>query len=476
MRATWQILVMSVVMLSSAAALSVAAPPEFAPLLHIGFDDNAEGVAEAPPTVSGADSVKYADGKVGKAGDFTESGCVEYRGLPTFDMQSGTMEFWLKSAHDAKELQDHYYLQFLKEDGSAGIEIKFYQVECSAQVTMWSPGKKYRRYGWGWVQDQWQHIAVTWDTGAPEIAGLKLYRNGVESGYPQGYQAIEMPEFLRIGCKSAEEGLFANGLVDEVTVYNRALTRAQVKALYADGDKPLEEKVAAIREQIAQDEAREAEKTDLLFNHRKIAMLYGRYQSLLHWSDKVFENMQLPAPAGTVAETDLVTTDLSQYDVLLVGGGGGLRLDDANAEALREYVRKGGGYVGICGGAVSGANAGLIDAERYNFGARGPVWGIPKEHPVTEGYDIPRKILFPHASGPLFVIKEGSDEVPVVLFDVGNPPLPTFVNVIARQYGEGRVVVFSGHPEGSTETYRMLRNALMWTAKITGMEEKTPQQ
>jgi len=467
---------MSAITLISVAALSAAEQPEFAPLLYIGFSDSAEAVAEGVEvTVTGAEAMKYAEGKVGKAADFLEGGCVEYRGLPAFNLKSGTIEFWLKSAHDHEEMEDHYYLQFLKEDGSAGIEVKFYHVECSAQVTMWSGSRRHRRYGWGWAQDAWRHIAVTWETTDPEMSGLKLYLNGVESGYPQAYQAIEMPEFLRIGCKSPEEGLFAKALVDEVVVYNRALTRGQVKALYENGDKALEEKTTALRERIAQDDARERERTDLLFNHRKIGMLHGRYQSLLNWPDKVFETLRVPVP-DKIRETDLATVDLSQYDVLFVGGGGGLRLDDANAEALRNYVQEGGGYVGICGGAIGAAKYGLIDVELYPFGVRGRVWAKLKQHPITEGYDIPRKVLFPHASGPLFVIKEGSAEVPVVIFDVGKAPLPTFVNVIAKQYGEGRVVAFSGHPEGSGETRRMVRNALMWAAKITGTEQQTEQQ
>ncbi len=472
MRIIYLTALVSLILLVSLAALTAAEETEFAPLLYIGFDDTAEAVAEgAEVTVTGADSVKYAEGKFGNAADFRESGCVEYRGLPALNLKSGTMELWIKAANPATEMEDHYYLQFLKDDESGGIELKFYHVELSMQVIMWAGGKKHRRYGWGWAQDTWRHIAITWDTADPEISGLKLYYNGIVSGYPRGYQEIDMPDFLRIGCKSPDEGLFAEALIDEVVVYDRALTREQVKTLYENGDKPLAEKVTAVRERITRDVAIEATKTDLLFNHRKLGMLHGRYQSLLNWPDTLFAVLGLPVPEP-IHETELTTTDLSQYDAILVGGGGGLRLDEANAEALRKYVQDGGGYVGICGGATSAAKYGLIDADRYNFGVRGPVWAKLKEHPVTEGYDIARKVLFPHASGPLFVIKEDSGEVPVVLFDVGNPPLPTFVNVIARQYGEGRIVVFSGHPEGSTETRRMLRNALLWTAKITPLPDQ----
>lgn len=225
------------------------------------------------------------------------------------------------------------------------------------------------------------------------------------------------------------------------------------------------------------DQEREAYLKDRLFNHMKFAFLHGRHQSILNWTDVRFEAMGLPVP-DAIYETDLVTTDLSQYDVLLAGGGGGFRMDDENIEALRQYVQAGGGYVGICGGAHSANKYGLIEADRYSLsGVRGSVRCILAQHPITEGYDISQKLWMSHASGGLFVIKEGSDEVPVVLFDLlRDTDLPTLVNVIARQYGEGRVVVFSSHPEGPAETHRILRNAMMWAAKVIGDEDEADPQ
>jgi len=220
------------------------------------------------------------------------------------------------------------------------------------------------------------------------------------------------------------------------------------------------------------DAALEAERTDLLFNHRKLGMIHGRYTSLVNWGDAVFERLRLPVP-DKIHEDELVNTDLSQYDTLYVPGGGGLRLSDEAAEALREYIRGGGGYVGICGGATTASKYGLIEATKYKFNVRGPVWNKLQEHPITEGYDLKRMVLFPHASGPLYVIEEGQeDHVPVAIFDVGNPPLPTFVNTIARRMGEGRIVTFSGHPESSAETNLLMRNAFLWTTKILEPEEE----
>lgn len=468
----WLAASMLLVLVLSAAAQE--SRPQLDVLLHIGFDGDLQADApEREVTVTEVQPVPFVEGRVGQAADFTQSGCIEYRNLPPLDPRQGTIELWIKPAHPPTELEDHYYLQFLSDDGSSGIEIKFYHVELSVQVTMWGASGTFRRYGWGFSQDTWQHIVVTWDAVGPAPSGLTLYKEGSETGYPRPYKPIDQPDLLRVGCLSPTEGGYAKALIDEITLYNRALTAGQVRTLFEVADRPLAERLATVRERIAADEALAARRHDLLFNHRRIAILHGRNTSLLNWPDSRFETLQLPVPEP-LHEDDLATADLSAYDVLFCPGGGGLNLTDESKAALQEYVRQGGGYVGVCGGAISAGRAGLIEAERYTFGVRGSVWTHLHEHPITEGYDLTRKLLFPHASGPLFVIAEGSDEQAVITFDVGNPPLPTFTHTIARQFGEGRVVVFSGHPEASPETHALLRNAIMWVARIIGPDGEAP--
>lgn len=412
------------------------------------------------------------EGKLGQAADFRKGGCLEYSGLPAFNMRSGTLELWVKPIHDRKDLQDHYYLQFLAKDGTCLIEVKFYQVEMAPQVTMKGLGKTYRRYGWSFSKDQWTHIVVTWDDTDPDLAGLVLYLSGVKNGYPCSYSSIPPPTALRVGCKSLPEGLGANALIDEVCVYNRCLSPGQVKLLYECGHLPFDQKLARVRERIAKDEALSRNLADTLFNHRKLAMIHGRNTSLLNWPDEAFKPIRIPVP-DKIHETELARTDLNRYHAVIVPGGGGLNLTDPDKEALLRYVREGGGYVGICGGACTAKRYGLINAESYNFGVRGSVWTTLKPHPITEGYDPKHKLLFPHASGPLFVIKEKSEEG-IIFFDVGNPPLPSFAHTIVKEYGKGRVVVFSGHPESSNETRALLRNAVLWAARVTSQDDVRP--
>ncbi len=444
-----------------------AAKPDFAPILRIPFDGavvpeiGGEGVV-----VSGAEGLSYAEGKLGQAGDFRQGGCVEYHGLPALDMQSGTLEVWVNPDHPRQEREDHYYLQFMTHDEAACIELKFYHVELAPQVLI-REVNRYRRYGWAFNEKQWNHIVVTWDTLDTDNAGLHLYHNGIQTGYPATYGAIRAPEFLRVGCKSPEDGLHAKALIDEVCVYSRQLTPEQVKVLYDSGGLPFEQKLAAVQERIAADEAVSAERMDKLFNESRLGILHGRYTSLLNWPDSRFADLGLPVPEP-IDENDLAQTDLSVYAMLLVPGGGGLRLTDENRDALHDYVRSGGGYVGICGGATTAITYGLVDAEMYPFDVRGPVFNTLAQHPVTEDYDIARKLLVPHASGPLLTHDEPT-QTSVSTFNVGKPPLPTFTSTIAREFGDGRVLIFSGHPEAAVETRRLLRNAVMWTAGIIGV-------
>ena len=59
-------------------------PPEFAPLFHVAFDGSAAPDApDAAVTVTGAETLKYVEeGRLGKAANFVERGCVEYSPVP----------------------------------------------------------------------------------------------------------------------------------------------------------------------------------------------------------------------------------------------------------------------------------------------------------------------------------------------------------------------------------------------------------
>jgi hypothetical protein len=85
---------------------------------------------------------------------------------------------------------------------------------------------------------QWQHIAAVADGSK-----LRLYRNGVEVGTAAGYNGTlraEIP-YISIGYKTGDDGLpssqapgYWDGKIDDVQVYNYALSPESIAQLYYD--------------------------------------------------------------------------------------------------------------------------------------------------------------------------------------------------------------------------------------------------
>ena len=85
------------------------------------------------------------------------------------------------------------------------------------------------------VANQFQHVAVTYD----EVSGMAtLYRNGgVVRQEILGRFSLVTNGIVNIGLRDARvgtEGSF-RGLIDEVRIYNRALSAAEIKAIYDTG-------------------------------------------------------------------------------------------------------------------------------------------------------------------------------------------------------------------------------------------------
>lgn len=77
--------------------------------------------------------------------------------------------------------------------------------------------------------NEWQHIAVVFTTN-----NVEFYRNGVRFSYNKAPTPRVSNNRLQIG-RNASYGEYFQGLVDEVAVYNQALTADAIQALHAAG-------------------------------------------------------------------------------------------------------------------------------------------------------------------------------------------------------------------------------------------------
>ncbi|MDB5267267.1 MAG: C-terminal target protein [Hymenobacter sp.] len=89
---------------------------------------------------------------------------------------------------------------------------------------MGTPARPYATATAAIPQNRWTHVAATWDGTA-----LRLYVNGVAALLTQGSSPVATSEGLQIGRSAVFSQPFA-GRIDEVRIYNAALTAAQVQA------------------------------------------------------------------------------------------------------------------------------------------------------------------------------------------------------------------------------------------------------
>lgn len=186
--------------------------------------------------------------------------------------------------------------------------------------------------------------------------------------------------------------------------------------------------------------------------------------------------------ARTIAPADVRAGVLEELDVVVFTGGRGSiqgrLLGEDGRERVRRFVRRGGGYVGICAGAYLAIQG---PAEFHKIGivaARnltGDAWqrGIAPARVVPEDGSAPRELHY--ANGPLFSRADVEGLAPFVTlatFDADvhserhgtrSGEMPGAPAVIAARYGRGRILLFSPNPTLEPAQPELLVRAVRWT-------------
>ncbi len=178
---------------------------------------------------------------------------------------------------------------------------------------------------------------------------------------------------------------------------------------------------------------------------------------------------------------------LKSVDVLVhpggSGSGRGRALESDGRTAVREFVRQGGGFLGICAVQYLATNdyswsLGLIDAKvvdrRHWVRGKGTVsLRLSPQSQRLFRHDDQRMELF-YAQGPLLGRHEWDDPtVPnyesLALYDseIAKNGAPRGVMIgtsaiVRGDYGKGRVICFSPHPELTENFEHLLRKAVDW--------------
>ena len=185
---------------------------------------------------------------------------------------------------------------------------------------------------------------------------------------------------------------------------------------------------------------------------------------------------------------------LTAFDVLIMPGGSGsqqaAKLGEDGRTKIKDFVRNGGGYVGICAGSYLASsqyewslhllNAKVFDREHW---ARGTGQVELAMSPAGEGLlqtGAP-KIEVYYGQGPLLVPDDQPDlpafeSLASYATEIAKKGAPSGVMVgttaIARTtYGNGRVICFSPHCEVTGGPRQMTVSGVLWAA---GRDTETP--
>jgi glutamine amidotransferase-like uncharacterized protein len=181
---------------------------------------------------------------------------------------------------------------------------------------------------------------------------------------------------------------------------------------------------------------------------------------------------------------------LDNFDVVVFTGGAASTqaktLGDQGRANVKQFVEKGGGYMGICAGAYLACNGfdwavGVLDAKTVS-----PKWqrgaGMVQVELTPEGQKLlgqtTKNFTIKYENGPIITHNKGAlpEFKTLAVFRTekaeNGSPVGVMVNspaIVTSTCGKGRVVVISPHPEQSAGAESMIPAAIKW---LTGKERR----
>lgn len=177
---------------------------------------------------------------------------------------------------------------------------------------------------------------------------------------------------------------------------------------------------------------------------------------------------------------------LRDFDVVIFSGGSGSKqaagIGDAGREAVQKFVKSGGGYVGICGGAYLACSGFSWGLAILNAKTVSPKWQRGRAEVQIEVNPEGQKITgipakqqeIHYANGPIIKPADRSDlpaYEPLAFFrsEVAehDSPKGAMVNSpawVRATCGKGRVIISSPHPEQTGGMEQWIEHAVRWVA------------
>jgi hypothetical protein len=185
-----------------------------------------------------------------------------------------------------------------------------------------------------------------------------------------------------------------------------------------------------------------------------------------------------------VTSADIQAGALDNFDVIVFPGGSGKQqaaaLGDKGMRAVQEFVREGGGYVGVCAGGFlatckPNGSLGIVNAKASCSNAGGWVKMELTDVGTSVLGEFPGLLAASYGGGPIF-FPAGERDLPeyvplafyrteVATYKAQKRTLTDTPAIIAARFGKGRVLLFSVHPEGIKELEPLVKRAIFSVAR-----------
>lgn len=202
--------------------------------------------------------------------------------------------------------------------------------------------------------------------------------------------------------------------------------------------------------------------------------------------------------AVKVSAEDVRAGKLEQYSVLIHPGGSGSKQGKALGEQgrakVREFIKAGGGFVGICAGAYLAAgerdwslgvlDAKVVDREHWNRGFGNVTIAMSTTGMETLSVAIAKPEIYYH-QGPLLAPGNDpniSDYLSLATFEseIAKNGAPTGIMqgttaIATGDYGQGHVICFSPHPEKTKGLESMVLKGIHHVAPAKSAQQVGPE-
>jgi len=214
--------------------------------------------------------------------------------------------------------------------------------------------------------------------------------------------------------------------------------------------------------------------SDTLQHEKIVVALYsgqGTWDESVQAAEKMFQWMNYTVE---LVSPDVINSNQFEgFGILCVPGGDMYQyaqdISSQGKENIRNFIRDGGGYIGICGGAYFASETvvwrgnvlPMTPLELFQGTAAGPINEITPDsdfgmctvnitdsaHPITQ--IEPQAATTLYYWGPALTPKENAEVTVLGRYAIGNQPA-----MLAFDYGSGRVFVVGTHPEIEEDSQR----------------------